>query len=53
VTSVDGSLASALVAALPDGVLVIDPAGVVIGANRAAGELFGLRRRRADRPRPG
>jgi PAS domain-containing protein len=34
VTSVDGSLASALVAALPDGVLVIDPAGVVVGANR-------------------
>jgi PAS domain S-box-containing protein len=42
VTSVDGSLASALVAALPDGVLVIDPAGVVVGANRAAGELLGF-----------
>ncbi len=41
-TSVDGSLASALVAALPDGVLVIDPAGVVVGANRAAGELLGF-----------
>ncbi|MBL8620632.1 MAG: PAS domain S-box protein [Myxococcales bacterium] len=41
-TSVDGSLASALVAALPDGVLMIDAAGVVVAANRAAGELLGF-----------
>ncbi len=40
-TSVDGSLASALVAALPDGVLVVDRDGRVIAANRAAGELLG------------
>lgn len=41
-TSVDGSLASALVAALPDGVLVVDAAGAVVAANRAAGELLGF-----------
>lgn len=41
-TSVDGSLASALVAALPDGVLVIDADGAVCAANRAAGELLGF-----------
>jgi PAS domain S-box-containing protein len=41
VTPLDGSLASALVAALPDGVLVIDPGGKVASANRAAGALLG------------